>query len=187
MIKAGNTEKGMALLMKGEPFIIVDREFVNPGKGSAFVRLKLKSPATGQVLRETIKSQENVEDVELEDQDCQYLYNDGENFHFMNTSTYDQFEIPTTAFEGYEFLMKDGDSYRIVFWNTRPLDIKLPPKMVYVVTRAEPAVKGDTVNAVTKMVEIETGLEVRVPSFIKEGEKILINTDTKEYLERINK
>ncbi len=187
MIKAGNTEKGMALLMKGEPFIIVDREFVNPGKGSAFVRFKLKSPATGQVLRETIKSQENVEDIELDDQDCQYLYNDGESFHFMNTSTYDQFEIPMSAFEGYEFLMKDGDSFRIVFWNGRPLDIKLPPKMVYVVTHAEPAVKGDTVNAGTKMVETVTGLEVRVPGFIKEGEKILINTDTKEYLERINK
>ncbi len=187
MIKAGNTEKGMALLMKGEPFIIVDREFVNPGKGSAFVRFKLKSPATGQVLRETIKSQENVEDIELDDQDCQYLYSDGENFHFMNNGTYDQFEIPMTAFEGYEFLMKDGDSYRIVFWNERPLDIKLPPKMVYTVTRSEPAVKGDTVNSVTKMVEIETGLEVRVPGFIKEGENILLNTDTKEYLERVNK
>ncbi len=187
MVKAGNTEKGMALLMKGEPFIIVDREFVNPGKGSAFVRLKLKSPASGQVLRETIKSQEAVEDIQLEEHDCQYLYNDGDDFHFMNNDTYDQFGIAMSAFEGYEFLMKDGETYRIMFWNERPLDIKLPPKMVYVVTHAEPAVKGDTVNSVTKMVEIETGLEVRVPGFIKEGEKILLNTETKEYLERVNK
>ncbi|MBO4717028.1 MAG: elongation factor P, partial [Spirochaetales bacterium] len=112
MIKAGQIDKGTALLIKGAPFICVEREFVNPGKGSAFVRLKLKSPTTGQVLQETIKSQDSVEDINVEMMDYQYMYNDGENFHMMNVDTYDQFEVPMSNFEGYELLMKDGETYR---------------------------------------------------------------------------
>lgn len=187
MIKAGQIEKGTALLVKGSPYLVVEREFVNPGKGSAFVRVKMKSPATGQVLRETIKSQDSVEDITLEDQDCQYLYNDGENYHFMNTSTFDQFEIPMGAFEDYQYLMKDGETYRITFWETIPLDIVIPFKVVYEVTEAEDAIKGDTVTGATKVVTTETGLRVKVPIFIKQGEKILVNTETREYIERVNK
>lgn len=187
MIKAGQLEKGMAILIKGQPFVIVDREFVNPGKGSAFVRLKMKSPSTGQVLRETMKTQDNAEEIVVEDKDCQYLYNDGENFHFMDTDSFEQFEVPMATFEDYQFLMKDGETYRVTFWEKKPLDISIPFKVVYQVTQAEDAIKGDTVTGATKVVEIETGLRVKVPIFIKQGEYILINTETKEYLERVNK
>ena len=131
MIKAGQVEKGTALLIKGQPFICVEREFVNPGKGSAFVRLRLKSPQTGQVLRETFKSQDNVEDITVADRDCQYLYNDGTNFHFMLTDTFEQIEIPMATFEGYEFIMKDGETYRVTFWENQPLDIVVPTKVVF--------------------------------------------------------
>ncbi|MCF7934277.1 MAG: elongation factor P [Spirochaetia bacterium] len=186
MIKAGQIDKGMALLVKGQPFIVVDREFVNPGKGSAFVRVKMKSPTTGQVLRETIKTQESVEDIMVDDKDCQYLYNDGEMYHFMDTETFEQFEIPMKSFEDYQFLMKDGESYRVTMWESRPLNIVIPFKVVYEVAEAEDAVKGDTVNGASKIVVTETGLKVKVPIFIKQGEKILVNTETKEYLERVN-
>ncbi|HDQ14620.1 MAG TPA: elongation factor P [Sediminispirochaeta sp.] len=186
MVKAGALEKGMAILIKGDPFVIVEREFVNPGKGSAFVRLKLKNPQSGQVLRETMKSQDQVEDIVVEDKDSQYLYADGDNFHFMDVETYEQFEIPVSTFEDYQFLMKEGETYTIIRWEHRPLDIKLPYKVVYTVTKAEEAVKGDTVTGATKIVEVETGLKVKVPIFIKEGEKILVNTETKEYVERVN-
>jgi len=179
-------EKGMALLIKGEPYVIVEREFVNPGKGSAFVRLKLKNPNTGQVLRETMKSQDQVEDIVVEDKDSQYLYADGENYHFMDLDTYEQFEIPMASFEDYNLLMKEGDTYTLVMWESRPLEIKLPYKVIYKVTQAEEAVKGDTVTGATKIVEVETGLKVKVPIFIKEGERILVNTETKEYVERVN-
>ena len=114
MIKAGQIDKGTALLIKGQPFICVEREFVNPGKGSAFVRLKLKSPSTGQVLQETIKSQDTVEDINVEMMDYQYMYNDGENFHMMNVDTYDQFEVPMANFEGYELLIH---FYKIFYFN----------------------------------------------------------------------
>ena len=186
MIKAGQIDKGTALLIKGQPFICVEREFVNPGKGSAFVRLKLKSPSTGQVLQETIKSQDSVEDINVEMMDYQYMYNDGENFHMMNVDTYDQFEVPMANFEGYELLMKDGETYRCTVYNDEILDIQIPSKVVYLVAEAEEAIKGDTVQGATKFVTTETGLRVRVPIFIKQGEKIRVNTETKEYLERVN-
>ena len=186
MIKAGQIDKGTALLIKGQPFICVEREFVNPGKGSAFVRLKLKSPSTGQVLQETIKSQDTVEDINVEMMDYQYMYNDCENFHMMNVDTYDQFEVPMANFEGYELLMKDGETYRCTVYNDEILDIQIPSKVVYLVAEAEEAIKGDTVQGATKFVTTETGLRVRVPIFIKQGEKIRVNTETKEYLERVN-
>ena len=186
MIKAGQIDKGTALLIKGQPFICVEREFVNPGKGSAFVRLKLKSPSTGQVLQETIKSQDSVEDINVEMMDYQYMYNDGENFHMMNVDTYDQLEVPMANFEGYELLMKDGETYRCTIYNDEILDIQIPSKVVYLVAEAEEAIKGDTVQGATKFVTTETGLRVRVPIFIKQGEKIRVNTETKEYLERVN-
>ena len=186
MIKAGQIDKGTALLIKGAPFICVEREFVNPGKGSAFVRLKLKSPTTGQVLQETIKSQDTVEDINVEMMDYQYMYNDGENFHMMNVDTYDQFEVPMANFEGYELLMKDGETYRCTVYNDEILDIQIPSKVVYLVAEAEEAIKGDTVQGATKFVTTGTGLRVRVPIFIKQGEKIRVNTETKEYLERVN-
>ncbi|RKX93842.1 MAG: elongation factor P [Spirochaetes bacterium] len=186
MIRAGALEKGSAILIKGEPFVVVEREFVNPGKGSAFVRLKLKSPSTGQVLRETMKTQDQVEDITVEDKECQYLYADEESYHFMDTQTYDQFEIPMKGFEDYKLLMMDGETYKVIMWEDRPLDIKIPYKVVYKVTDAPEAVKGDTVQGATKMVTIETGLKVKVPIFIKEGEMIMVNTETKEYVERVN-
>lgn len=186
MIKAGQIEKGTALLIKGQPFVCVEREFVNPGKGSAFVRLKLKSPSTGQTLSETMKTQDNAEDITVEDIDYQYMYNDGENFHMMNTGTYEQIEVPMASFPDYQYIMKDGETYRCTVWEDLLLDIQVPSKVVFLVAEAEEAVKGDTVQGATKYVTTETGLKVRVPIFIKQGEKIRVNTETKEYLERVN-
>ena len=186
MIKAGQIDKGTALLIKGQPFICIDREFVSPGKGSAFVRLKMKSPSTGQTLSETMKTQDNVDDIMVSDRDCQYLYNDGEHFHLMLTDTFEQIEVPMATFVDYEFLMKDGETYRCTFWEALLLDIQIPPKVIFLVAEAEEAVKGDTVQGATKYVTTETGLKVRVPIFIKQGEKIRVNTETKEYLERVN-
>ncbi len=186
MIKAGQIDKGTALLIKGQPFICIEREFVSPGKGSAFVRLKLKSPSTGQTLSETMKTQDNVDDIMVRDRDCQYLYNDGEHFHLMLTDTFEQIEVTMVTFPDYEFLMKDGETYRCTFWEDQLLDIQIPPKVVFFVAEAEEAVKGDTVQGATKYVTTETGLKVRVPIFIKQGEKIRVNTETREYLERVN-
>ncbi len=186
MIRAGAIEKGTVLLMKGEPFVVVEREFVNPGKGSAFVRLKMKSISSGQTLRETMKTQDNVEDASVDERTCQYLYSDGEFMHFMNTESYEQFDVPVADFEEKKLFMKDGETYKVIVWEDRPIDIIIPYKVVYTVTEASDALKGDTVTNATKTVTLETGLTLRVPIFIKQGEKVLINTETREYVERVN-
>ena len=186
MIKAGAIDKGMCLLMKEEPYLVAEREFVNPGKGSAFVRVKLKSLRTGQVLRETFKSNDTVEEADVYDRPSQYLYGDDTEYHFMDTDTYDQFTVSRGGLEDRGSYMKEGDTYTVVMWEAKPIDVKLPYKMVYVVTEAQQAIKGDTVTGATKPVKVETGLEVKVPIFIKEGDKVLVNTETGEYVERVN-
>ncbi|OQY33611.1 MAG: elongation factor P [Spirochaetaceae bacterium 4572_59] len=185
-IKAGAIAKGTFLLEKDTPFIVTEREFVSPGKGSAFVRIKLKNLKTGAVLKVTHKSQDIVEEIDVEDVVSQFLYSDGESFHFMNVETYEQYEIPMISMSDMQYFLKEGDSYKVVRWDEESLDIKLPPKMDLIVTEAEDAVKGDTVTGATKYVKVETGLTVKVPIFIKQGEKIRINVETKEYQERIN-
>jgi elongation factor P len=128
-----------------------------------------------------------VEDITVEDRDCQYLYNDSETFHFMMNDTFEQLEVPLASFDDYQYIMKEGETYRVTFWENQVLDIQVPTKVIFEVAHAEEAIKGDTVTGATKNVTTETGLVVRVPIFIKQGEKILVNTETKEYIERVNR
>ena len=186
MIKAGAIDKGMCLLVKGEPHSVAEREFVNPGKGSAFVRLKLKNLRTGLVLRETLKSNEQVDEADVFERPAQFLYADDSGYHFMDAESYEQFIIDPDGLEEKGKFLKEGDSYTIVMWESTPIDISIPLKMVFTVTTAPEALRGDTVTGATKSVEVETGLQVRVPIFIKEGEKILVNTESGEYVERVN-
>ena len=131
-MKAGQIDKGTALLVKGQPYIVVEREFVNPGKGSAFVRLKMKSPTTGQTLSDTIKSQDTVEDINVEDRDCQYLYQDGELFHFQDANTNSfSYGIPakSTNWEPFEFVIpetvngKDPETGKVLFELTHEVGV----------------------------------------------------------------
>ncbi|HTZ50440.1 MAG TPA: elongation factor P [Spirochaetia bacterium] len=186
MIKASDIAKGTFILINNQPHVCVEREYVNPGKGSAFVRLKLKNIKTGSVLRQTNKVQDNLEDVSVEFHEVQFLYADQENYAFMNTQTYEQFTIPIVGEEEKKDFLKDGENYQVVFWEQTPIDIRIPTKMVFTVTEAENAERGDTVSGATKPVTCETGLTVKVPLFIKTGDKILVNTETREYQERVN-
>lgn len=186
MIKAGQLSKGMFIKFKDQPYLVAEREFVNPGKGSAFVRVKLKNLLSGSVLKETIKTQESVEDILVEEKKSQYLYKDSDNFHFMDNETYEQYGIPLEGMEKQQDFLKEGEDFFVVFYEGKPIDIKLPFKMVFTITEAEHAEKGDTVTGATKMVTLETGYKVKVPIFIKKGERIMINTETGEYVERVN-
>lgn len=186
MIKAGALSKGIFLLVKDEPYLVTEREFVNPGKGTAFVRLKLKNLKSGLVLKQVIKSQESVENIEVETKNAQYLYSDADNYLFMDSETYEQFGIPISGNEDKQYFMKEGETYPISFWEEKALDIIIPLKIALAVTEAENALRGDTVSGATKPVTLETGIVVKVPLFIKQGDKILINTETREYVERVN-
>ncbi|MDR2766988.1 MAG: elongation factor P [Treponema sp.] len=186
MIRGGDIVKGTCLLQKGQPFLVVEREFHNPGKGTAIARVKMKSIKDGSVLSLTIPTQQEVEDAEVDIAACQYQYSDQDNFHFMNNESYDQYEIPLADMEEKKYYLQEGNSYELTIWEGNVIDIKIPYKVVFTVAESENYVKGDTVSGATKPVTTETGLTVRVPLFIKQGEKILVNTETNEYVERVN-
>ncbi|MCL1817415.1 MAG: elongation factor P [Spirochaetaceae bacterium] len=186
MIKAGSIDKGTCLLMKNAPYLVVEREFVNPGKGSAFVRLKLKSLTTGQTLQETIKTNDNVEEAAVADRRAQYMYADATDYHFMDTENYEQFAVPREGMEDKQYYLQENHTYFVTEWEGKVIEIKIPYKIVLEVTEAHEALKGDTVTGATKTVVLETGLSVRVPIFIKQGEKVMINTESNEYVERVN-
>jgi elongation factor P len=186
MIRASDIGKGTFILINNQPYVCVERDYVNPGKGSAFVRLKLKNIKSGIVRQQTNKVQDTLEDVNVEFKESTFLYADPESYTFMDVKTYEQYAVPVEGEEEKLHYLKDGETYQLVFWEQTPIDIKLPTKMVFTVTEAEKAERGDTVSGATKVVTCETGLKVKVPLFIKQNDKILVNTESNEYQERVN-
>ncbi len=186
MIRGGDIGKGTVLMNKGTPYLVVDREFVNPGKGGAFARVKMKNLRDGSVLTKTIMTSDNVEDATVDSHEGQFQYNDGENFVFMDTESFEQIMVSAKTLEGKEHYLREGDAYDILIWENEAIDVKIPPKMIFIVAESENYVRGDTVSGATKPVVTETGLVVRVPLFIKQGERIMVNTETNEYQERVN-
>jgi elongation factor P len=186
MIRGGDIVKGTCLLQKGQPYLVVEREFHNPGKGTAIARVKMKSIKDGSVLSLTIPTQQEVEDAEVVVVSCQYQYTDQENYHFMDSESFEQYEVPITEMEDKKLYLQDGQSYELTIWEGSVIDVKIPYKVVFTVAESENYVKGDTVSGATKPITTETGLTVRVPLFIKQGEKVLVNTETNEYVERVN-
>ncbi|GBU28402.1 elongation factor P [Treponema sp. R8-4-B8] len=186
MIRCGEIVKGTCLLQKGQPYIVVEREFHTPGKGTAIARIKMKSIKDGSVLSITVPTQQEVEDAQVDVHACQYQYADQDNYHFMDNETYDQYEVSIADNPDKKLYLKENDVYQLTIWEGKVIDILIPYKVVFTVAESENYVKGDTVSGATKPIVTETGLTVRVPLFIKQGEKILVNTETNEYLERVN-
>ena len=186
MIRGVDIVKGTCLLQKGQPYLVVEREFHTPGKGTAIARVKMKSIKDSSVLSLTIPTQQEVEDAVVEVRTCQYQFADQSAFHFMDNESYDQYEVPISGIEDKKLYLQEGKNYEITIWEEKVIDIKIPYKVVFNVAESENYVKGDTVSGATKPVTTETGLVVRVPLFIKQGENILVNTETGEYVERVN-
>jgi len=186
MIRGGDISKGTCLLHNGQPYLVVEREFHIPGKGTAIARVKAKSIKDGSVLNLTIPTQQEVEDAHVEYRKCQFQYMDSDNYFFMDSESYDQYEVPVKKMENTRFYLLEDESYELIFFEEAVIDIKVPLKMVFTVAEAEHYIKGDTVSGATKPVVTDTGLTIRVPLFIKQGEKIRINTETNEYVERAN-
>jgi len=185
-IKAGAATKGVYIVERDEPYVVREHEFVKPGKGLAFVRLKLKNLRSGAVLKVTHKSQDSCEEIDVEEIEAQFLYSDGTNFYFMDSATFEQFEVPLSGHEDAQYYMLAGETFKLTRWKDEILDIRLPPKKDLIVTEAEDSIRGDTVTGATKIVLAETRLKVRVPIFIKKGDKIRVNVETGEYQERVN-
>lgn len=184
MVQTTSINKGTAIKFKDQPFLIIDTQFENPGKGAAFTRTKLKNLKTGQVIENTFKSGESVELLDTIRKKCQFLYRDGDEFHFMDNETYDQFTLQKEAIgDNIKFLL-DGTDVHVLFIEGNPISIQLPPKMDFKVVKAEPGVKGDTATGGNKDAQIETGAVIKVPLFIKEGETIKINTENGTYVSK---
>ena len=187
MISTSDIKRGVCFKLDGELFSVVEFLHVKPGKGGAFVRTKLKNVRKGTVIERTFRSGEKLDDVRLEKNSMQYLYDEGDNLVFMNTESYEQESIPKDAIGSAIRFIKVEDVLDITFYEGQPVSIEPPASVVLKVIYAEPGVKGDTATNVLKPVKVETEAEVKVPLFINEGDFIKINTETGEYIERVNK
>lgn len=183
-IKAGNIRKGMYLLFKNQPALVTKTDFMSPGKGSAFMRVKMKSVITGSTQEFTYKSNESVEELEVSSLEMQFLYDDGTDVVFMHPRTYEQAAIPRDLVEDKLDLLTPEISVYILFYEGKALGVSFPPKVKLAVVETEEAVAGNTVGQARKNVTLETGLVVQAPLFIKVGEKLVIDTETKTYVSR---
>jgi elongation factor P len=176
---------GLKVMLDGDPCSIIENEFVKPGKGQAFSRVKLRNLKTGRVLERTFRSGESLEAADVLEVNLQYLYSDGEMWHFMNESSYEQFAAsPDVVGEGARWL-KEQDVCTITLWNGSPIAVDPPNFVNLLVVETEPGVRGDTASGVTKPATVETGAVVKVPLFVDEGERIRIDTRTGEYVSRV--
>jgi elongation factor P len=178
--------KGTAVIHKGQTWVVVQAQFVNPGKGAAFTRAKLKNLTGGQTAEVTYKSGEAVETADVQYRKCQYMYNDGTNYHFMDNDSFEQFSLEKDSIGDSVQLLKDGTECYAMHIEGNAVSIQLPPKMDFKVTFAEPGVKGNTATGTVKDCVIETGLKVKVPLFVNEGDIIKINTEDFSYVSKAN-
>jgi len=186
MVKAGSITKGMFLQWRGNPVLVVDKEFFNPGKGLAVVRLKLKDLKNGRVVKEVLRTDEGVEEIQVNHRRVQFLYQNGDQYVFMDPRTYEQIEVDQKVIGEGEKFIKEGEEYKLAIWEGKAVGISLPKKMVFEVVKTEKSVKGDTVTGATKPATLDNGTVIKVPLFIKEGEKVIVNTQTGEYVSRKN-
>ncbi len=184
MYATNEFKKGIKIELDGEPYVMVDNEFVKPGKGQAFNRVRLKNLNTGRVVDKTYKSGEKVKKADVMEVDMQYLYSQGDDYVFMNTETYEQVNVPRERLgESWKFLV-ENEVCSVVFHNNLPITVDLPNFVVLEVTECEPGVRGDTATGATKPATIATGATVNVPLFIEQGDRLKIDTRTGEYVER---
>ena len=186
MATTSDIKKGLCIVYNNDTFKIVEFLHVKPGKGPAFVRTKLKSLTTGKVIDNTFSAGHKIEEVRVETRKYQFLYNEGDTYHFMNTDDYTQIQLQKDILDAPD-LMKEGEVVTVIVRaeDEFPLSVEMPANVVLEVTHTEPGVKGNTATNATKPAIVETGAEVNVPLFINEGDKIRIETDKGTYQERV--
>jgi elongation factor P len=178
-------KKGLKFMYDGQPYVVVDFQFVKPGKGQAFTRTRMKNMLTGNILEKNLRSGEKMEPADVEERSMQYIYPEGDMFVFMNQQSGEQVSVPREAVgEGAQFLM-DGIECSIVIYQGNPVSVALPPHVTVKVLETEPGARGDTATNVTKPAKVSTGAIVGVPLFISEGEWIRVDTREGKYLERV--
>ena len=184
MALTSNLRRGMYIKYRGEPHIILEHLFTTQGRVSAFNKVKIKSLITGKVLNETFKSNQKVEEIDVEMKTMQFIYVDGKGAYFMDPNTFEQISVSLSLIEGGKSYLHEDAKYVMVFYEGNVINVKLPPSITLKVADTTNAVKGNTTSGATKSAKLETGLEVQVPLFINVGDKVVINTETGSYIEK---
>lgn len=182
---AGNLKKGEFVRSNGEICQVQKADFYSPGKGSALMKTRLKNMVSGKNVDYAYKSNETVEVLDVESIEMQYLYKDQENLFFMDTRTYNQFSLPINSVGSVSDFFKEGDKIYVYVYDDKPISLRPPMSVKLKVIEADSADKGDTVTGAKKIVKLETGVTVLVPLFVKVGETISVNPETKEYTGRV--
>ncbi len=183
-METSDIKKGVKIMQDGQPYVVVDFQFVKPGKGVAFTRTKMKNLLTGGTLERNIRSGEKLEQADVEERTMTFIYPEGEDYVFMNTSSGEQITVSKAAVGDSAGLMQDGSDAVITIYKGNPVSLVLPPHIVVQIAETEPGVKGDTANNVTKPAVLVTGASVNVPLFINQDDWIKVDTRTCCYLER---
>lgn len=178
-------KKGVLFQIDGTPYRVVDYNQKVMGRGGSIVNVRIKSLIDGKVLEKTYKGNEQLEVADVTNQSAQYLYSDGSTFYFMNQETFEQFEVPADLVGDGAGYLKEGDIVNLQFFDGRAISVDLPKNVPLLVTYTENAVKGDTSSAITKDATLETGITIKVPAFIKQGDVISVDTSTGAYRERV--
>ena len=178
-------KSGMKILLDGDPYAILENEYVKPGKGQAFNRVKVRNLKTGRVLDRNFKSGDTAEAADVVDTDMQYLYNDGQFFYFMVPDTFEQVAAGEAAVADAKPWMKEQENVIVTLWNGVPLYVLAPKQVELKIVETDPGVRGDTATGGQKPAKLETGAVVRVPLFINEGEVIRVDTRSGEYVSRV--
>lgn len=186
-ISINEIESGIGLLINGDIYVVLDYNHVKPGKGSAFVRVRVRNIKTGQVLERTFRSAEALEDIPLEEKKMQYLYSTGDAYHFMDHSSYEEQVIPKEILGDAVQFLQDHAEITALCYGNKILKAALPNFIVAEITHTEPGFRGDSTKSGTKSAAIETGAAVQVPLFINAGDRVKIDTRTGVYVERVQK
>jgi len=180
-----NLKKGVLFQWEGQPFRVVDYNQKVMGRGGSIVNVRIKSLIDGKVLEKTFKGNETLQSADVSNQDVQYLYNDGSTFFFMNQDTFEQFEVSSELVGDGAGYLKEGDIVTLQFFNDVAINVELPKNVPLLVTYTENAVKGDTSSSIQKDATLETGITIKVPAFIKQGDLISVDTSNGAYRERV--
>jgi elongation factor P len=185
MYTTSDFRKGLKIEIEGEPYTIVDFQHVKPGKGGAFVRTRLKSLTSGNVLDMTFRSGDKVDKPDLEEREMQFLYESNGEYHFMDTNNYEQLFLTADHLGDSKDFLKENLVIKAVFHNKRPIGIETPMFVELKVAQTEPGMRGDTATGATKPATLESGAVIQVPLFVNEGDILRIDTRTREYITRV--
>lgn len=184
MYESSDIRKGLKVVLKGDPYTVVDFEFVKPGKGNAFTRTRMKNMRNGNVVDMTFRSGEKFEKADLEERQMQYLYSDSDSYTFMDTQNYEQIALQNETVGDAKNYLKENTVCSVLLFNGEPLGVEVPNFVDLLVTKSDPGVKGDTSSGAEKPATLETGFTVMVPLFVNEGDILKIDTRDGSYVER---